>query len=211
MHIYFIAAILINLACSPLALAIGSKSDLPQAGAQPNTNLEQDENIVTQLKDVAASAHHLQKTVHEIIFEMTRQEYVSGSPPDVVGAMVIPAFPTPTGMIATGEFLPPRKKYMDFYSEQARNLFMMLDEEGMSLPDSLAGDDQLNMDLINFKKALSNLKIENDALLSAMAGPKYDSVSIGKPAVKMSDDLDQIQKLLKECEKRIHKDKQAEK
>jgi hypothetical protein len=204
---YFFGAIVLNLAFSSIALAISDSSDLSQTNTPSNiVNLKQpDEDVEAKLKNVAASAHHLQKTIHEIIYEIARQEYVTASEPNVIGPTVIPAIPNPTGAIAMGNFLPPRKKYMDLFAEQSRSLLMMLNEEGSTLPDSLEADNQANTQLANVKTLLNDLRVQNDALLNSMTGPKYNNILIGKQAIKMSDDLDQIQKLLKECEKHVQK------
>jgi len=37
-----------------------------------------------------------------------------------------------------------------------------------------------------------------------MSDPEYNNILIGKQAIKMSDHLDQVQQLLKECEKHVH-------
>jgi hypothetical protein len=204
---YFFGAIVLNLAFSSIALAFSDSSDLSQTNTPSKiVNLKQtDEDVEAKLKNVAASAHHLQKTIHEIIYEIARQEHVTASEPNVIGPTVIPAIPNPTGVIAMGDFLPPRKKYMDLFAEQSRSLLMMLNEEGSTLPDSLEADNQANTQLANVKTLLNDLRVQNDALLNSMTGPKYNNILIGKQAIKMSDDLDQIQKLLKECEKHVQK------
>jgi hypothetical protein len=199
-----------------LLFALYSSSAAAQSAADANASLGKqedrfeikqiDENVRVKLKDLADSAHHLQKTVHEIIFEITRQEYVNASEPEVVGPIVIPAIPPPTGVIAMGGFFPPRKKYIDFYADQARDLLMMLSEEGSSLPDKIEGDEKLNAELPKLKKALEDLRQENDSLQNSMMGPTYNNLAIGKQAVKVSDQLDQIQKLIKDCQKNIHID-----
>jgi len=198
---YFFVAIVLSVALNSTVLAISSSSP-PE-----RTNLKQtEEDTEIKLKNVAASAHHLQKTIHEIIFEITRQEYVTASEPEVVGPIVIPAIPPPTGVIAMGSFLPPRKKYIDLFAQEAASLMTMLNEEGASLPDSIEADSQSSTQLANVKRILADLKTQNDALISSMSDTKYNNLLIGKQAIKMSDDLDQVQKLLKECEKYVQKD-----
>lgn len=199
-----------------LFLALYSSSVAAPSAADVSANLgkqedvaeikQTNENVQIKLKDLSDSAHHLQKTVHEIIFEITRQEYVNASEPEVVGPIVIPAIPPPTGVIAMGGFFPPRKKYIDFYADQARDLLMMLSEEGASLPDKAEGDEQLNAELSKLKKALEDLRQENDSLQNTMMGPTYNNLAIGKQAVKVSDQLDQMQKLIKDCQKNIRTD-----
>ena len=204
---YFILAIPI-IFCDSFALAFSAIPAFAQiTNHEQNSHLEQiDEKLEIELKNVATSAHHLQKTIHDIIFEITRQEYVRSSEPEVAGPIVIPAIPPPDGVIAMSGFLPARKKYIDFFAEQARNLLMMLNEEGMSLPDSWEADSQVSAQLISVKTILNDLRIQNNALLTSMTGSNYDNLVIGKQAIKMSEDLDQVQELLKECEKLVHKD-----
>ncbi len=173
---------------------------------QNQDNKTNDESLQLALKNVSASAHHLQQTVHEIIFEITRQEEVVVGQPNVVGSTVIPAIPAPTGAIAVGGYFPPREKYMRHFAQQAHDLLVMLSEESLSLPFGSESDNNLSANLINIKNSLNNLRSQNDELQKLMAGPTYSNLLIGKQALSMSDELDKLKKLLKDSESRLHKD-----
>jgi hypothetical protein len=205
MHILcFVSVILINILFSLSALSLSADST---SSSQPKINPECDnidsaKNVEVKLKNISVSVHHLQKTIQEIIFEITRQEYIRASEPEVVGPIVIPAIPPPAGEIAVSGFLPPRKKYINFYSKQAQDLFMMLDEEASLLPDNLDINKNPYFQFSKIKQDLNNMRAENNMLLKSMTSPKCDNLTIGKQAIRMSDDLDQLQKSLKECEKK---------
>ncbi len=172
-----------------------------------STSVKQiDTEIYSKLKDVADGAHHLQQTLHEIVFEVTRQDYAIASEPNVIGPMVIPAIPMPTGAIPMGIFFPPRKKYMTLYAEHTHSLLTMLTEESASLPNNVENDDAMTSKIANIKQYLEKLRNENDTLQQLMAGPAYNNLLIGKQAVQMSDEIDQIKKLLKDSEKEVHND-----
>lgn len=176
-----------------------------QTANQQPVNLKQtDETIRHSLKNVADSAHHLQHTVHSIIYEITREEFVTVAEPNVIGPMVIPAMgPNP---FIVGDYLPPRKKYMDLFAGQVQSLLGMLIEEGSSLPDTKENDPQLSAKLVEIKKDLDNLNKQNGLLQTLMAGPSYDNLKIGRQALLISDELDSLKKMLKESEQRIGND-----
>jgi hypothetical protein len=167
---------------------------------------ESDEAIRHALKNVADSAHHMQERMHDIIYEITRQEYVTAGEPNVVGPTVIPAIPMPTGTIAMGGYLAPRKKYMDFFAAQTKSLLTMLIEEGSNLPSTLPRDANMSAKLSMIKGDLNALQEENNSLQPLMIGPTYDNLKIGRQALLMSSKLDDLKKLLKDSERSISKD-----
>lgn len=171
--------------------------------APPAEGLKQeDETIRLSLKSVADSAHHLQETLRNIVYEITRQRYVTASEPNVIGPMVVPAIPMPTGQIAMGDYLPPRQKYMSNFAAQVQTLLTMLIEEGSTLPSHAEVDSELSSQFSLIKSDLDYLRVKNQSLQAAMIGPSYENLAVGRVVVNMSDKLDEIKKLLKEAEHR---------
>ncbi len=171
---------------------------------QTESPKQADQMIRHSLKNVSDSAHHLQNTIRDIVYEITRQQYVTPVEPNIIGSVVIPAMGP--GTIAIGGYLPPRKKYMDLFAGHAQSLLTMLMEEGASLPDTSDNDSDLSAKLVKIRQVLDNLKAQNVLLQASMAGPSYENLVIGKQVVAMSDQLDDLKKLLKESEQRIGKD-----
>lgn len=74
----------------------------------------------------------------ELMGEATRQDYIAVGDPDVIGTMIIPAIPPPTGMMAVGPYLPIREKMMDYYLDQIGKLIPIYAEyaDALVMPDS---------------------------------------------------------------------------
>ncbi len=161
-----------------------------------------DDSLKLGIQDVIDSAHHLQLNLRDIIYEVTRQNYVSIMQPNVIGSMVLPSVPT---QIAMGGYLPPRGKYMRFFAAQTQSLLGMLSESVSVLPADLNNDPTLDEQLKLLNTGLDNLRLQNHSLQDLMAGSTYDNLAIGKQSLLMSDQLDAMKKLLKKTEKRIKK------
>jgi hypothetical protein len=186
------------------SLTIGST--IPTVKQPAESPKQEDEVIRTSLKSVADSAHHLQEALRNIVFEITRQRYVTAAEPNVVGPVVIPARPMPTGQIPIGEYLPPRQKYMTNFAGQVQSLLTMLIEEASTLPSNDSADSELSSELSLIKSHLEYLRAQNLSLQPLMVGPEYEDLAVGRVVVTMSDKLDEIKKLLKEAEHRVNKD-----
>lgn len=51
------------------------------------------------------------------------------SEPDIIGPIVVPAVPTPSGMMPVGDYLPPRKKWLNFYMAEMGQLIPLMQGE----------------------------------------------------------------------------------
>lgn len=187
------------------AQANDTKTPIPAQASKSEIKLE-DKELEVKLKNVSNAVYELQKTVEDIIGEISQQEDVNVGQGNLIGPMIIPAIPVPTGTIAMGPYLKPRKKFLDRYSDQTTQQLTAILEHGMSLPDTWTEDHDLSEALSSIRNCLTELKAENDDLLDSMKGPKYDNMFIGKKAIKEADDLESIQKSLEACNKYVHKD-----
>lgn len=107
----------------------------------------------------------------ELMGEATRQDYIAVGDPDVIGTMIIPAIPPPTGMMAIGPYLPIREKMMDYYLDQIGKLIPIYAEyaDALVMPDST--------------------KAQSSVLLKQMAAPFDDARARYMELMELSKDI----------------------
>ncbi len=174
---------------------------IPKIEEQSPSSKESDERLKQQLKDLVGSVHHFRDTIRSIAYEMTRQTYVS-VPEDVVGFMVMPSLPS----IAFPGYLPPRKKYMDYFAQQSATLFNMVIEEDSTIPASQPPDSNLQADLTTIKSDIAQLRALIVPMEKALVGPPYDTAAIDQAVIAMSDQVDALCKVLHNVSKLTDKD-----
>ena len=203
----FMSIVLINCMSFMPAQAIDSISgsiptEIPKTEEQQTPNKESDEALKQQLKNLVGSVHHFRDSMHSIAYEMTRQQYATVMEPEVIGLMVIPAMPS----VAFGGYLPPRKKYMDFFSRQSADLLTMALEEGSTLPSGDGVAQNLAQDLSTIKSDLGQLRGLYTPLQKAITAPSYDTLAIDKPLIALSEQVDALCNLLHKVLKLTDKD-----
>jgi Sec-independent protein translocase protein TatA len=161
-----------------------------------------DDELKAGIKDANDSVRQLQSNLRSLINEVMRQNYVSVMQPNVIGATVLPSVPT---QIPMGNLLPPRKKYMDFFAVQTQARLGRVREATSLLPEDWGNDTVLAAQMAQLKAGVESLQKDNEALQKLLSGSTYDNLAIGKQALLMSDQLDEMQKLLKKSEKRMRK------
>ncbi|MCC7531934.1 MAG: hypothetical protein IT342_25755, partial [Candidatus Melainabacteria bacterium] len=115
----------------------------PGASASLQGNIQGGAPVILQgLHDIAVTVHHLQEMLKGLLYEAQRQDMVVVAEPDVIGPIVMPAIPNPSGMMSMG-YLPPRKKWVDYFMAQIEEIIPMLDHEINSLPRPDASDTAL--------------------------------------------------------------------
>ncbi len=153
------------------------------------------EDTVKHLKDASWGA----------FTEAQRPDVIYAGGPNVVGGVVIPAVGQ-SGMLPTGGFLPPRKKWIDYYALHVNYLGPMLKKELQSfkLPDGASSDTL--QDYAEYKKISDHLPELCDKMLESCQGPKYDNVTIAMAAGMFNEELKRYDKERKRILKDIRDD-----
>lgn len=163
------------------------------------------------IRDLTKTLHHLKRSAWDIFVEVQRQNMVVVGEPDVIGPIIIPAMPSPSGMIGVGGFLPPRKKFLDYFMSQISDLSKMTQTEvsGLVLPDDASADAKADLKSINDTAALLTQDIA--ALQNVTVGPQFDNMAIARAAQLMQNHVQDIEKASKkldsEAKKEINKTK----
>ncbi len=162
------------------------------------------------LRQMGAALKKIERAAAGLVGEATRQDYVEVGDPDVVGSIIIPAIPDPSGMMPIGPYLPMRRNWFDFYLDEIAKLIPMYAEEvdALVLPDSIKQDSlneleqmrpyfqqvrQSYLTLYNMQKDLANASNNKVAEQSVIL---HDSV------IKIDKLRREIFKMLQEAEKR---------
>lgn len=162
------------------------------------------------LRQMGDSLKKMQRASLELMGEATRQDYISVGDPDVVGSIIIPALPDPSGMMAIGPYLPIREKWMDYYLDQIGKLIPIFAAytDGLQLPPSIRNEGTALLDTI--RPLFADAKTRYMNLLNMSKELKtMKNMTIAKEAVLLHDDMQKIDgirrqvfKLLQNSEKK---------
>lgn len=162
------------------------------------------------LRQMGDSLKKMQRASLELMGECTRQNYISVGDPDVVGSIIIPALPDPSGMMAIGPYLPIREKWMDYYLDQIGKLIPIFASltDGLQLPPGVRTEGTALLDTIRPLFADARTRYMN--LLNMSKELKtMKNMTIAKEAVLLHDDMQKIDgirrqvfKLLQNSEKK---------
>ena len=161
------------------------------------------------LRQMGDALHKMERAGLELMGEATRQDYIAVGDPDVIGTLIIPALPSPSGMMAIGPYLPIREKWMDYYLDQVGKLIPIYAEltDSLVMPPEVRTEATKLLDqmqpifqdareryivLLNYSKHLKDVKNDQIAVL----------------AVRLHDDMDKMDKIRKDVFKLL---KQSEK
>lgn len=158
------------------------------------------------LKELLSSLGHLKRSTYDVFCEVQREDLVVVGEPNVIGPMIVPAIPSGSGLLNTGEFLPARKKWIDYYMSQIEKLYPMVTRElqALKLPDDATDDmkGHYRRVVLAYNKLGPSLK----DLDKITQGPKYDNKAIAKCAAISQGYLDKMDKELK----RLYRDMKKE-
>ncbi len=159
------------------------------------------------LKELGKVWHHLKTAAWDTFCE-TQQPvtfYVGG--PNLVGGMVIPAI-NATGTISTGDFLPPREKWLRYYASQLNYLLPLIKSEtdALQLPPDL--DPDVSAQMAQLKVIAASLPADVEQLVSLCQNPPYKNMVVATAAQQLINDLDAYEKLRKEIDKAVKDDVQ---
>ena len=159
------------------------------------------------LKELGKVWHHLKSAAWDTFCE-TQQPvsfYVGG--PNLVGGMVIPAI-NGTGFIDSGDFQPPREKWLKYYASQLNYLLPLIksETEALQLPPDF--DPNATAQLAQLKVIAASLPADVDKLVALCQNPPYKNMVVATAAQQLINDLDAYEKLRKEIDKAIKEDVQ---
>ncbi|MDX1987103.1 MAG: hypothetical protein SFV17_10505 [Candidatus Obscuribacter sp.] len=192
------AAVPVDASATPFARAAGSQ---PLSGSVESVALVAE----TGLKEVGETLHHLKDATWGLFSEVQQPNMFFAGGPDVVGPIII----TPvngSGFIQGEGFVPPRKKWVDFYIDHVQYLAPQLEKEiaALVLPDGVS--DGTRSDLETMKQIAARMPKDCDNLIKVSQGPKYDNMAIATAAQVLIDDLKTIDKARKEVYKGVKLD-----
>jgi len=169
--------------------------------------------ILQGLHDVGVSVHHLQENLKALLYESMRQDMVVVGEPNVIGSMVIPAIPDPSGMMSMG-YLPPRKKWVDYFMTQIEEIIPLLDHELNALPRPEPTDTELLEAYTEMFDAARGFNPPWSALESVTKGPEYKNDAIATAASSLMGQVDKFKKLKEKVFKMVkeeakHKKKES--
>jgi hypothetical protein len=189
--------------------ATGATTD-SAAGLQGNV-VTADLSIIAALKELGEICHRVKGSATDLLYESQRPNTVAIGGPTIIGNTVIPIAAAPGGVINMGGYLPPRKKWVDYFVSQISQLFPLLETQitSASSPDN---DPTATAVIADMKVELSSMKPWYDRLLSDTQGPPYNSANITKDAsalITYSDHIDkdrkQLDRISKKAEKKAEK------
>jgi hypothetical protein len=159
------------------------------------------------LKELGKIWHHLKSAAWETFCETQQPVTYFVGGPDVIGGMVIPAI-NATGNISTGDFVPPREKWLRYYASELSYLLPLIksETEALQLPPELSPD--IADSLTQLKRIAAALPADVDKLVSLCQSPPYKNMVVATAAQQLIDDLDAYEKLRKEIDKAVKDDVQ---
>lgn len=180
-----------------------SKAPAPLSGGVVSLATSTEAN----LKELGKIWHHLKSAAWETFCETQQPVTYFVGGPDVIGGMVIPAI-NGTGTISTGDFVPPREKWLRYYASELNYLLPLIksETEALQLPPDLSPD--LADSLAQLKKAAAALPADVDKLVSLCQNPPYKNIVVATAAQQLIDDLDAYEKLRKQIDKAVKDDVQ---
>ncbi|MBX9879169.1 MAG: hypothetical protein K2Y22_11980 [Candidatus Obscuribacterales bacterium] len=155
--------------------------------------------VSTALHAMHQVTNELNRVTTDMINEIERQQYVTVAEPDVIGPIVVPAIPMPTGGMNVGPLLPPRAKWVKLYMWQFSQVVPMLAAE-IDATQIPADKKTLLAPKWRQMKALSNdITAHYQKLIPVTQGPTYVNLDIGKQLLPIYDDLKKLKELQKDA------------
>jgi hypothetical protein len=155
------------------------------------------------LKDLGDAAKHLRKAALYMVGELTRQDLVVVGEPDVIGPIIMPAIPEPSGTLAMGDYLPPRRKWVNYWLVQMGTLGELMENETkeMAFPE---GKMQTIAPLwIEIKTLVQDINFNYLKLVQLVERPTLSRDAIGILTMNIYDDTTKFEKPWKELVKTL--------
>ena len=223
MKLSSLVCLVVNLCLTTAAYAETSPSPGPDPAATPGTSdsssagaplsggvVASAASTETSLKELGKIWHHMKSATWDTFCE-TQQPvtfYVGG--PNVIGGMVIPAI-NGSGVISTGDFLPPREKWLKYYASELNYLLPLIKSEtaALSIPAEMSAEsaDQL----AQLKVIAAGLPADVEKLVTLCQNPPYKNIVVATAAQQLINDLDSYEKMRKQIEKAVKEDVKLQK
>lgn len=182
------------------------KLNPPSSASSLQGNVQGGAPVILQgLHDVGVSVHHLQEMLKGLLLEAQRQDMVVVSQPNVIGPMVIPAIPGPSGMMSMG-YLPPRKKWVDYFMSQVEEIIPLLDHELNGLPRPNPNDTEVLQSFTEMFDAARGFNPPWSDLEAVTKGPDYKNDDIAKAVTRLYIQVDEFKKLKDKLYKVVKKE-----
>ncbi len=133
-----------------------------------------------------------------LIGEVTRKELVQVRGANVLpNGVVIQPMPTPSGLASAGP-LPPRKRQLALFMKTIDfNVRLLRNEtDALIIPENRASEIAAPWELV--RSSIAQIEVHLAQLKLLTAGPKYDSLKIGKEAVAIHDLVEAAEKARKQ-------------
>lgn len=153
------------------------------------------------VKDLGDTAKQLKDNAWFAFCEVQQQDEVYVGGPNVVGGMVIPAVGG-SGFLSTGQFLPPRPKWLNYFIQNVDYMSRQLDVEiaNTQMPDDLSDNGKQSFArMVELARAIP-AKVMN---LEGTAKPPYKNMPIAVAAQEVLDDLKEFEKMQKVVQREL--------
>ncbi|MBX9879154.1 MAG: hypothetical protein K2Y22_11905 [Candidatus Obscuribacterales bacterium] len=158
--------------------------------------ISESEQGLTEIRDTIGKIKHV---LSQITHEVQRiQVYDMPTPVDMDETFMDPTLQSdyfypmqPVSMegMRTGQPLPARKKWMDYYSNQLTQLMPLLKNDAAALVLPEQGGTPISAQMDVMKDSCKQIQTDYGQLQTAMAGPNYDNQYIARLAGALRDDL----------------------
>jgi len=188
--------------------AASTTSNKSTAALEGNIQAE-DIAIITGLKELGDVCHHMKSASTDLLYESQRPNTVAIGGPTIIGNTVIPIAAAPGGIVNMGGYLPPRKKWIDYFVSQVSFLVPQLETQ-INSTNPTSGT--ANPIIADMKNEFATMKPWYERLLADTKGPPYNNYNITKDASALNITAGHIEKDQKKLERLAKKDeKSAEK
>lgn len=172
-----------------------TKSSAPLTGSVKSTAV----TAAEALRQMGDALKKIERAAAELVGEATRQDYISVGDPDVVGTIIIPAIPDPSGLMPIGDYLPMRQQWVDYYLDQIAKLMPIYagEVDNLVMPPTIKSNATALLD--QMRPLYDDAKSHYLTLFNMQKALKgTDNIQLGKQAVMLHDDMKKIDDLRKQ-------------
>lgn len=191
------------------ANASGGSSSQPRdatAGGSLQGTVEKSEaNAEAILGELKQTVRYIKDASWGAFVEAQRPDVMFVGGANVIGGVVINPVGV-GGVLPTGGYLPPRKKWIDYFAMHVNYLAPILKQEleSFEMPAGVSADTMT--DYQEYKKLATRLPELCEKMLSACQGPKYDNMTITVASGMLHEELKRYDKIREELYKDIRED-----
>jgi hypothetical protein len=174
-------------------------------GALQGSIATTEQNAESILTEIEETVKHLKDASWGAYTEAQRPDVVFIGGNNVIGGAVIPSFGG-NGFMGSNGFLPPRKKWIDYFALHVNYLGPILKQEldSFKLPPGVSSD--TIEEYAEYSKLAARLPDLCEKMLIACQGPKYDNMTITMAAGMLNEELKRYDKQRKLIYRDIRED-----